>query len=102
MPERRGLDPGPPHDSTQAELARIPFADNSLYRIPEGLTDEDVLFVSDILPTGFEVGVFNGKVSPGDVVAVVGAGPVGLAAMLTARLFGPSRVIAIDIADSRC
>jgi len=88
-------------DGTQAELARIPFADNSLYRIPEGLTDEDVLFIADILPTGFEVGVLNGKVTPGDAVAVVGAGPVGLAAMLTARLYGPSRIIAIDLADSR-
>jgi alcohol dehydrogenase len=88
-------------DGTQAELVRIPFADNSLYPVPEGLSDEDVLFLADILPTGFEVGVLNGKVSPGDVVAVVGAGPVGLAAMMTARLYGPSQVVAIDIADSR-
>jgi alcohol dehydrogenase len=88
-------------DGTQAELARIPFADNSLYPVPEGLSDEQVLFLSDILPTGFEVGVLNGNVRPGDVVAVVGAGPVGLAAMLTARLYGPSTVVAIDQADSR-
>jgi len=88
-------------DGTQAELARIPFADNSLYQVPEGLSDEQVLFLSDILPTGFEVGVQNGNVRPGDVVAVVGAGPVGLAAMMTARLYGPSRVVAIDKADSR-
>jgi alcohol dehydrogenase len=88
-------------DGTQAELARIPFADNSLYQVPEGLSDEQVLFVSDILPTGFEVGVLNGNVRPGDVVAVVGAGPVGLAAMMTARLYGPSRVVAIDKAGSR-
>src|SRR5512133_635939 len=88
-------------DGTQAELARIPFADNSLYQVPEGLSDEQVLFLSDILPTGFEVGVLNGNVRPGDVVAVVGAGPVGLAAMMTARLYGPSRVVAIDKADSR-
>src|SRR5688500_12481695 len=88
-------------DGTQAELARIPFADNSLYTVPEGLSDEQVLFLSDILPTGFEVGVLNGNVRPGDVVAVVGAGPVGLAAMMTARLYGPSRVVAIDKADSR-
>jgi alcohol dehydrogenase len=88
-------------DGTQAELARIPFADNSLYKVPEGLGDEQVLFLSDILPTGFEVGVLNGNVRPGDVVAVVGAGPVGLAAMMTARLYGPSRVVAIDKADSR-
>jgi alcohol dehydrogenase len=88
-------------DGTQAEFARIPFADNSLYKIPEGLSDEQVLFIADILPTGFEVGVLNGGVKPGDVVAVVGAGPVGLAAMMTSRLYGPSRVVAIDVADSR-
>jgi alcohol dehydrogenase len=88
-------------DGTQAELARIPFADNSLYPVPEGLTDEQVLFLSDILPTGYEVGVRNGGVKPGDVVAVVGAGPVGLAAMMTARLYGPSTIVAIDQADSR-
>jgi alcohol dehydrogenase len=88
-------------DGTQAELTRVPFADNSLYKVPEGLSDEQVLFLSDILPTGFEVGVLNGNVRPGDVVAVVGAGPVGLAAMMTARLYGPSRVVAIDLADSR-
>lgn len=88
-------------DGTQAEYARIPFADNSLYGVPEGLSDEQVLFLSDILPTGFEVGVLNGKVEPGATVAVVGAGPIGLASMLTARLHGPSRVIAIDLAESR-
>src|SRR5919106_4368837 len=88
-------------DGTQAELARVPFADNSLYPVPEGLDDEQVLFLSDILPTGYEVGVRNGSVRPGDVVAVVGAGPVGLAAMMTARLYGPSTVVAIDQADSR-
>jgi alcohol dehydrogenase len=88
-------------DGTQAELVRIPFADNSLYAVPDGLDDEQVLFLSDILPTGFEVGVLNGQVRPGDVVAVVGAGPVGLAAMMTARLYGPSRIVAIDKADSR-
>jgi alcohol dehydrogenase len=88
-------------DGTQAEFTRIPFADNSLYKLPEGLSDEQVLFLSDILPTGFEVGVLNGNVRPGDVVAVVGAGPVGLAAMMTARLYGPSRIVAIDKADSR-
>jgi alcohol dehydrogenase len=88
-------------DGTQAELVRIPFADNSLYAVPDGLDDEQVLFLSDILPTGFEVGVLNGQVRPGDVVAVVGAGPVGLATMMTARLYGPSRIVAIDKADSR-
>jgi alcohol dehydrogenase len=88
-------------DGTQAELVRIPFADNSLYKVPDGLSDEQVLFLSDILPTGYEVGVLNGHVRPGDVVTVVGAGPVGLAAMMTARLYGPSRIVAIDKADSR-
>lgn len=88
-------------DGTQAEYARIPFADNSLYKVPEDLSDEQVLFLSDILPTGYEVGVLNGKVEPGAAVAVVGAGPIGLASMLTARLYGPSRIIAIDLADSR-
>jgi alcohol dehydrogenase len=88
-------------DGTQAELVRVPFADNSLYKVPEGLSDEQVLFLSDILPTGYEVGVLNGQVRPGDVVAVVGAGPVGLAAMMTARLYGPSRIVAVDKADSR-
>jgi alcohol dehydrogenase len=88
-------------DGVQAELARIPFADNSLYPVPEGLSDEQVLFIADILPTGFEVGVLNGNVRPGDVVVVVGAGPVGLAAMMTSRFLGPSKVVAVDIADSR-
>jgi len=88
-------------DGVQAELARIPFADNSLYAVPEGLSDEQVLFIADIIPTGFEVGVLNGNVRPGDVVVVVGAGPVGLAAMMTARFLGPSKVVAVDIADSR-
>jgi alcohol dehydrogenase len=85
----------------QAEYARVPFADNSVYKIPEGLTDEQVLFLSDILPTAYEVGVLNGMVSPGDVVAIVGAGPIGLAAILTAKLYTPGRIIAIDLAESR-
>jgi len=83
-------------DGTQAEYVRVPFADTSLHRVPEGLSDEQVLFLTDILPTGFEVGIINGGVKPGDVVAVVGAGPVGLAAIMTARLYGPAKVIAID------
>src|SRR6202142_3373631 len=85
----------------QAEFARVPFADNSVYKVPEQLTDEQVLFLADILPTSFEVGVLNGMVTPGDVVAVVGAGPIGLAAILTARLYTPGRIVAIDLADSR-
>jgi alcohol dehydrogenase len=85
----------------QAEYARVPFADTSVYAVPEGLSDEQVLFLSDILPTAYEVGVLNGKVAPGDVVAVVGAGPIGLAAILTASLYTPGRIVAIDLADGR-
>src|ERR1700720_1062845 len=88
-------------DGTQADYVRVPFADTSVYKIPAGLTDEQVLFLSDILPTSFEVGVLNGKVSPGDTIAVVGAGPIGLAVILTARLFSPGKIIAIDLADTR-
>jgi alcohol dehydrogenase len=85
----------------QAEYARVPFADNSVYKVPEELTDEQVLFLSDILPTAYEVGVLSGKVAPGDVVAVVGAGPIGLAAILTASLYTPGRIVAIDLDDGR-
>jgi alcohol dehydrogenase len=88
-------------DGTQAELVRVPFADNSLHKVPDGVTDEAAAMLSDILPTGFEIGVRNGRVKPGDVVAVVGAGPVGLAAIMTAGLYGPSRVIAIDLDANR-
>ena len=85
----------------QAEYARVPFADNSVFKVPDGLTDEQVLFLADILPTAYEVGVLNARISPGDVVAIVGAGPIGLAAMLTAQLYTPGRIVAIDLADSR-
>ncbi len=85
----------------QAEYARVPFADNSVYKVPAGLTDEQVLFLADILPTAYEVGVLNGMVSPGDTVAIVGAGPIGLAAILTAKLYTPGRIVAIDLAESR-
>jgi alcohol dehydrogenase len=88
-------------DGLQAEFARVPFADTSVYKVPEGLTDEDVLFLADILPTAFEVGVLNGGVQPGDVVAIVGAGPIGLATIMTAKLFTPGQIIAIDLAESR-
>jgi alcohol dehydrogenase len=88
-------------NGVQAEFARVPFADNSVYKFPEALDDEQVLFLADILPTAFEVGVLNGAVSPGDVVAIVGAGPVGLSAILTATLYTPGRIVAIDLADSR-
>ena len=76
-------------DGTQAELVRVPFGDNSLYKLPAGVSDEAAVMLSDILPTGFEIGVRYGRVKPGDVVAVVGAGPVGLASMMTAGLYGP-------------
>ncbi len=88
-------------DGLQAEYARVPFADTSLYKIPEELSDEQVLFLADILPTAYEVGVLNGRVQPGDTVAIVGAGPIGLATILTAKLYTPGRIVAIDLADSR-
>jgi alcohol dehydrogenase len=88
-------------DGLQAEYARVPFADTSVYKVPDGLSDEQVLFLADILPTSYEVGVLNGMVSPGDVVAIVGAGPIGLAAILTAMLYTPGRIVAIDLVDNR-
>jgi alcohol dehydrogenase len=88
-------------DGTQAEYVRVPFADTSTYAAPAGVTDEQLLMLADILPTGYEVGVLNGAVRPGDVVAVVGAGPIGLSAMMGARLFSPSHIVAIDMADTR-
>jgi alcohol dehydrogenase len=86
---------------TQAEFVRVPFADNSTHKVPEGVIDEQMIVLADILPTSYEVGVLNGKVRPADVVAIVGAGPIGLAAILTARLYSPSHIVAIDLADSR-
>ena len=88
-------------DGTQAELVRIPFADNSLYRLPEGVADDEALLLSDILPTGFEIGVQYGRVKPGDTVAVVGAGPVGLAVIATAELYGAAQIVAIDLDENR-
>jgi len=88
-------------DGTQAEYVRVPFADTSTYPLPDGASDEDILMLADILPTGYEVGVLNGQVRPGDVVAIVGAGPIGLSAITGARLFSPSHVVAIDLADAR-
>src|SRR5918993_3160184 len=88
-------------DGTQAEYVRTPFADTSLYKVPEGLSDEQVLFLADILPTGFEIGVLNGGVKPGDTVVVVGAGPVGLAAIMIAKLYGSGRIVAVDLDNSR-
>jgi alcohol dehydrogenase len=88
-------------DGTQAEYVRVPFAENSVYKVPEGMTDSEGILLSDILPTGFEIGVQYGHVNPGDVVAVIGSGPVGLSAVMTARLYGPSKIIAIDLDDAR-
>lgn len=88
-------------DGTQAELVRIPHAEGSLHKLPEGVSDEEAIMLSDILPTGFEIGVRNGRVKPGDVVAVIGAGPVGLSAIATAGLYGASRIIAVDLDDNR-
>jgi len=88
-------------DGTQAEYVRVPFAENSVYKVPEGMTDSEGILLSDILPTGFEIGVQYGHVSPGDVVAVIGSGPVGLSAVMTARLYGPSKIIAVDLDKAR-
>ena len=88
-------------DGVQAELARVPFADNSVYKLPENVSDEAAVLLADILPTSYEVGVLNGKVQPGDTVAIVGAGPIGLAAILGARLFSPSHIVSIDLAEPR-
>jgi alcohol dehydrogenase len=88
-------------DGTQAEYVRIPHADNSLYHIPAGGNEEALVMLSDILPTGFEIGVLYGSVKPGDTVAIVGAGPVGMAALLTAQFYSPSRLIVIDLDSAR-
>ena len=88
-------------DGTQAEYVRIPYADNSLYHIPDGSDEEALVMLSDILPTGFECGVLNGKVEPGSTVAIVGSGPIGLAALLTAQFYSPAQIIMIDPDDNR-
>ena len=88
-------------DGTQAEYVRIPHADNSLYPIPQGADEEALVMLSDILPTGFECGVLNGRVQPGSTVAIVGAGPIGLAALLTAQFYSPAEIIMIDLDDNR-
>jgi alcohol dehydrogenase len=88
-------------DGTQAEYVRIPFADNSLYAVPEGADEEALVMLSDILPTGFECGVLNGCVKPGDTVAIIGSGPIGLAALLTARFYSPAEIIMVDTDDNR-
>jgi len=88
-------------DGTQAEYARIPHADQSLYPIPPGVDEEAMVMLSDILPTGFEIGVLYGQVKPGDTVAIVGAGPVGMAALLTAQFYSPANLIMIDMDENR-
>ncbi|SFC26137.1 alcohol dehydrogenase [Polaromonas sp. OV174] len=88
-------------DGTQAEFVRIPYADTSLYPIPQGADEEALVMLSDILPTGFECGVLNGKIEPGSSVAIVGAGPIGLAALLTAQFYAPAEIIMIDLDDNR-
>lgn len=88
-------------DGTQAEYVRVPYADTSTYRVPEGVSDEQMVMLADILPTSYEVGVTAGSVSPGDVVVIIGAGPIGLAAILTAKLLSPRHVIVIDPAAAR-
>ncbi|HZP51230.1 zinc-dependent alcohol dehydrogenase family protein [Actinocrinis sp.] len=88
-------------DGTQAEYVRVPYAETSVYKLPDAVTDEAALLLADILPTSYEVGVLNGAVRPGDSVVVVGTGPIGLAAIATAKLLSPSRIIAIDKASAR-
>lgn len=88
-------------DGTQAEYVLIPHADNSLYPIPAGADEEALVMLSDILPTGFECGVLNGKVSPGDTIAIVGSGPIGIAALLTSQFYSPAVIIVIDQDDNR-
>jgi len=88
-------------DGTQAEYVRIPYADNSLYPIPAGADEEALVMLSDILPTGFECGVLNGQVKPGDTLAIVGSGPIGMAALLTSQFYTPSEIIMIDTDENR-
>ncbi len=88
-------------DGTQAEYVRIPFADTSLYHVPPGVDEEALVMLSDILPTGFECGVLNGKVQPGSTLAIIGAGPIGLAALLTAQFYSPAEIIMVDFDDNR-
>ena len=88
-------------DGTQAEYVRIPHADTSLHHIPDGADEEALVMLSDILPTGFECGVLNGQIKPGDTVAIVGAGPIGLATLLTAQFYSPAEIIMVDTDDNR-
>jgi len=88
-------------NGTQAEYVRVPHADLSVHLLPGAVDSKDAVLLADIFPTAYEVGVLNGRVRPGDTVAVVGAGPIGLAAIATARLYTPERIIAVDPAPSR-
>lgn len=88
-------------DGTQAEYVRIPHADNSLYHVPKGISDDAAVMLSDILPTGLEIGVLSGKVQPGDIVAIIGAGPIGMSALLTAQFYSPAKIIMVDLDDNR-
>jgi alcohol dehydrogenase len=88
-------------NGVQAEYARLPFADLSTYKLPEKITDDTAVLLADILPTSYEVGVLNGHVRPGDTVVIVGVGPIGLAAIVTAKLYSPAHIVAVDRADSR-
>ena len=88
-------------DGTQAEYVRIPEADGSLYHLPAGADEESMVMLSDILPTGFECGVLNGQVKPGDTVAIVGAGPIGMAVLLTAQFYSPAQIFMVDLDDKR-
>jgi alcohol dehydrogenase len=92
---------GRTYDGTHAEYVRVPFADTSTYRLPGGVGDEEALMLADIMPTGYEVGVLRAGIRPGDVLAVVGTGPVGLAAIIGSRLFSPSHIVAVDHAEAR-
>ncbi|MDO4693884.1 MAG: zinc-dependent alcohol dehydrogenase family protein [Eikenella sp.] len=88
-------------DGTQAEYVRTPFADNSLYHLPDGLNTDVAVFLSDALPTGHEIGVQYGQVKPGDVIAIVGAGPVGMGCLLTAQFYSPATIIMVDMDENR-
>ncbi|GAA4746319.1 zinc-dependent alcohol dehydrogenase family protein [Flavisolibacter ginsenosidimutans] len=88
-------------DGTQAEYVRIPFADNSLYHVPVGADEEALVMLSDILPTAYECGVLNGQIKPGDTVVIVGAGPIGLAVLITAQFYTPAAIIMVDVDNNR-
>jgi alcohol dehydrogenase len=88
-------------DGTQAEYVRIPHADTSLHHVPDGVDEEAIVMLSDILPTGFECGVLKGEIKPGDTVAIIGAGPIGLATLLTAQFYSPAEIIMVDSDENR-